>query len=76
MNKEQLLILAKTNYPIGCVFKNQLGQEYTLEKDSYTYQLYDNTIYAHHGAGLLYWDGRWAELVSYPKNYKKTYELW
>lgn len=58
---------AKKRFPIGCSFKNTNGNIYTLKKDDYVYKIYGKSIWAHNGSGCFYQDGKWAELVSLPK---------
>lgn len=57
----------KKKFPIGCTFKNTVGETYTLEDDSAVYQIINTRdtkqIYAHGGAGLLYKDGKFATLI-------------
>ena len=58
----------KKRFPIGCTFiPIDSDVSRTLKKDSSTYYIYGNMIYAHGGGGCLYSDGKWAELVSLPE---------
>jgi hypothetical protein len=58
---------AKRKFPIGCSFKNTNDKIHdTLEDDNCVYRIVDNKIYAHEGAGCLYKNGKWAELVKTP----------
>ena len=57
----------KRRFPIGCTFIDTDGDKQVLKEDSVTYQIKSNMIYAHDCAGCLYKNGKWAELVSLPK---------
>ena len=57
----------KKRFPIGCTFTNTKGETDVLRNDSYTYHIIEQTIWAHSGGGLLYADGKWAELISLPE---------
>ena len=57
----------KKRFPIGCTFIDTDGDKQVLKEDSVTYQIKLNMIFAHGGAGCLYKNGKWAELVSLPK---------
>ena len=57
----------KRRFPIGCTFIDTDGDKQVLKEDSVTYQIKLNMIYAHDCAGYLYKNGKWAELVSSPK---------
>ena len=58
----------KKRFPIGCTFI-AVGScmHRILKEDSNTYKIVGNNIWAHSGAGCLYKNGKWAELVSLPK---------
>ena len=58
----------KKRFPIGCTFI-AVGScmHRILKEDSDTYKIVGNNIWAHGGAGCLYKNGKWAELVSLPK---------
>ena len=58
----------KRRFPIGCTFI-PVGSSNSkiLKKDSYTYSIVGKQIWAHSGAGYLYENGKWAKLVSLPK---------
>ena len=58
----------KRRFPIGCTFI-AVGScmHRILKEDSCTYKIVDKRIWAHSGAGYLYENGKWAELVSLPK---------
>ena len=58
---------AKKRFPIGCRFKNTNGYICTLKKDDIVYEIHGTSIWAHDGSGLLYSDGKWAELISLPE---------
>lgn len=57
----------KKRFPIGCTYINTDGEKYVLEDDPYTYVIANQNIWAHSGAGCLYQNGKWAELVSLPE---------
>ena len=57
----------KKRFPIGCTFINTEGIKYILEDGTDTYKILGNNIWAHSGAGCLYENGKWAELVSLPE---------
>jgi hypothetical protein len=54
-------------FPIGCTFINTEGDKFTLENDNSVYKIVDDMIYASYNQGCLYYEGRYAELVSLPK---------
>ena len=58
----------KRRFPIGCTFI-AVGScmHRILKEDSYTYSIVGKQIWTHYGAGYLYKNGKWAELVSLPK---------
>jgi hypothetical protein len=58
---------AKRRFPIGCQYKCTVSETVGILKlDSITYSIHGNSIYAHNGAGVLYKNGTWAELISLP----------
>ena len=57
----------KKRFPIGCTYICTTETEYVLKDDSYTYHIIGQTIWAHSGGGLLYADGKYATLISLPK---------
>lgn len=57
----------KKRFPIDCTYINTDGEKYVLEDDPYTYTIANQNIWAHSGAGCLYQNGKWAELVSLPE---------
>ena len=57
----------KRRFPIGCTYIDTSETEHVLKEDSCTYRVIDKQIWAHSGAGYLYKNGKWAELVSLPK---------
>ena len=65
----------KKKYPIGCTFI-PVGScmHRILKEDSCTYKIVDKQIWAHSGAGYLYEDGKWAELVSLSEEEPKKFE--
>jgi hypothetical protein len=54
-------------FPIGCTFINTEGDKFTLENDNSVYKIVDDMIYASYNQGCLYYEGKYAELVSLPK---------
>ena len=63
MKKIQEICIKK--YPIGCEYK-KIGETTNtiLKKDTLTYTIHLDKIYAHDGGGCLYNNGEYAELVS------------
>ncbi len=57
----------KKRFPIGCTYFTLDESTYVLKDDSYTYRIIEQTIWAHSGGGLLYAEGKYAELVSLPE---------
>ena len=57
----------KRRFPIGCTFTNTKGIKDILKDDIDTYKILGNNIWAHRGAGCLFSNGKWAELVSLPE---------
>lgn len=54
--QEKLLILAKTNYPIGTSYKDiAYGHTYISDKEPYYFM--DNKIAVKSGGGFIYKDG-------------------
>ena len=68
LSMEEIQEKCKKRFPIGCTFI-AVGScmHRILKEDSNTYKIVGNNIWAHSGAGYLYEDGKWAELVSLPK---------
>lgn len=70
MNKEELLKEAKLRYPVGCEFKSA----YSFDKYIFKGECYIDTHIRMSGNDkkpIIYNvnTGKWAEIVSYPKNY-------
>jgi hypothetical protein len=57
----------KKLFPIGCTFVNTEGDEFVLKNDNSVYKIVDDMIYASYNQGCLYYEGKYAELVSLPK---------
>lgn len=82
VNKEEILRLAKQNYPVGTIFKSAYNpEEYPkceIKEESYfnfeSSNLFndDNAIY-YYEKNKLGNHHTWAEIISLPF---KTYELW
>ena len=68
LSMEEIQEECKKRFPIGCTFI-PVGSSNSkiLKKDSYTYSIVGKQIWAHSGAGYLYENGKWAKLVSLPK---------
>lgn len=65
---------AKKRFPIGCKFiPAYSGNTYTLIEDSSTYKIYEKNIFAHYMSGNLYYNGKWATLVSLPETKKEMF---
>ena len=68
LSMEEIQEECKKRFPIGCTYipiDNDVSR--TLKKDSSTYYICGNMIYAYCGGGCLYSDGKWAELISLPE---------
>ena len=58
----------KKRFPIGCKFKNTVGEEFTLIQDHCVYKIVgNNVIWASSGYGYLYDKGKYAELIETPE---------
>lgn len=68
INMQEIQEEAKRRFPIGCKFKSISGDTFVLELDQVVYSIHDTNIYAHDGAGLLYGDSKWAELLELPES--------
>lgn len=69
MTKNELLVKAKRDYPAGSIIKSAGTQnEYPVGNNIFvtTHGYVDNSH-----RGYLYKEGKWAEIVSYPKGYVK-----
>ena len=68
LSMEEIQEECKRRFHIGCTFI-AVGScmHRILKEDSYTYRIVGKNIWAHLGAGYLYENGKWAELVSLPK---------
>lgn len=78
MDKEALLEEAKRRYPIGTKYRHiESFTEYVSDKIPYVYQesnSYDFCIAAGKNKGLVYGDGKWAEIISKPEETSKSME--
>ena len=69
MNMQEIQQICKETYPIGCKYKcANYNYEYILLQDDCTYKIINNDIWAIHGKGCLYSNGKYAELISLPKS--------
>ena len=68
LSMEEIQEECKRRFPIGCTFI-AVGScmHRILKEDSCTYKIVAKQIWAHSEAGLLYSEGKYAELVSLPK---------
>ncbi len=57
----------KKRFPIGCTYISTNGETHVLKKDSCTYTIVAQNVWAHSGAECLYKNGKWATLVSLPE---------
>ena len=57
----------KKRFPIGCTYISTNGETHVLKKDSRTYTIVAQNVWAHSGAECLYKNGKWATLVSLPE---------
>lgn len=72
MTIEEIQEECKKRFPIGCVFKNPFDNViYTLKDGINTYNIMDHqAIDGGFGCGYLYYNKKFAELISLPKGYK------
>jgi len=76
--KQELLAEAERRFPSGCSYKARNGTgeicQFINENVEYTeaYWHFTDSIALKPGAGLVYNAGKWAEIVNYPKGYKKS----
>jgi len=69
MSMQEIQQICKEKYPIGCKYKClNFNSEYILLQDDCTYTIVNNEIWASHGKGCLYSNGKYAELISLPKS--------
>jgi hypothetical protein len=67
INMDDIKEQAKLKYPIGCKFISaDANKKNTLKSDINTYKIHKDTIWAHTGAGCLYYAGKWAEIIDKP----------
>jgi hypothetical protein len=77
INIKEIQKICIEKYPIGCSFRavdDCASRELKLLNDDFTYKIVGNFIFAHNNGGLLYKNGKWAELISLPKNPELTEE--
>jgi len=84
VDKEKLLEEAKLRYPIGTIIKSALkgdknpitirvdriGPIHRINERFIIWNVQENSY-----IGFLYDDGKWAEVVEYPKDYKPYSEM-
>jgi len=76
INIKEIQKICIEKYPIGCSFRPiDYCASRELKLDDFTYKIVGNFIFAHKDGGLLYKNGKWAELISLPKNPEPTEEL-
>lgn len=81
MDIQELIEEAKRRYPIGCSFisaaksgpygPRRLSGHRFDEWINYTYIKEWQSIHERDSNGLLYCNGRWAEITEYPKGWKE-----
>ena len=64
---EEIQEECKKRFPIGCTYISTNGETHVLKKDSRTYTIVEQKVWAHSGAECLYKNGKWATLVSLPE---------
>ena len=65
---EEIQAECKRRFPIGCTFESVISNyKQELKDDDVVYSIAGNDIYAHNGAGCLYSNGEYAELISMPE---------
>lgn len=73
---EEIQAECKRRFPIGCKYESTASNPEILKNDDVVYKIIDEDekkqIYAHYSGGLLYENGKYAKLISLPKN---KYEL-
>ena len=67
LSMEKIQEECKKRFPIGCTFINTSGNKYILKEDHITYHIFSNMICTHSCGGYLYENGKYAELISLPK---------
>jgi hypothetical protein len=67
MSKDELLEYAKKKYPVGTRYKTAGYSETEYVVEGQTFEYYDGDIHGEDGKGILYRDGKWAEIVEPPK---------
>lgn len=68
ISMEEIQAECKRRFPIGCTFESVISNyKQELKDDDVVYSIAGNDIYAHNGAGCLYSDGEYAELISMPE---------
>ncbi len=67
LSMEEIQEECKKRFPIGCTYISTNGETHVLKKDSCTYTIVAQNVWAHSGAECLYKNGKWAELVSLPE---------
>ena len=74
MTIEEIQEECKKRFPIGCTFRNTVGQEHVLVQDKTVYNIpfKRNIVVASESQGCLYCEGKWAELVSLPEKQELT----
>ena len=67
LSMEEIQEECKKRFPIGCTYISTNGETHVLKKDSRTYTIVEQKVWAHSGAECLYKNGKWATLVSLPE---------
>ncbi len=82
MNKEQLLEEAKRRYPVGTKYRLAHDNSRIHYNTTLNFKWGNNdNIYQKEGdsgkniGGCIYASGKWAEVISYPENYKPISKL-
>lgn len=75
-NIEGLLKMAELKYPVGCRFKSCFEQDInTVIIHPFTYRKDKNAVQNSNG-GWVWWNDKWAEVVSMPIIKEVTYEIY
>ncbi len=67
--KDKLLLIAKENYPVGTVFHSALSPNnttYTIDQSFWEWLGDQHIIVNNHNGASIWYQGRWAEIVSKP----------
>lgn len=72
IDMEDIQRQCKEKYPIGSRVKSTSGYHHVIEQDDTVYAIRGNHIHSTLGWGLLYNNGKWAEVIELPKAVKAS----